>query len=204
MESDGYPSHPPADTMTWPQRIRAYLWRATWLKCPVCGTRPVFLPLRRTRSLHDWFTPLDGCPRCGYAYDREPGYFLWSVWALGYIVAAVVGTLIYVYLQIWHSEMSIPMTLLWVMLPLPFINVLFARHAKAYFLAMDHLADPHVRPEDEEDDGGNGGGGPPLRPAPPPRDAPVGLDPAGSPAGSGGGVAREQETADAEHAGVSK
>ena len=91
------------------------------------------------------------------------------------------------------------MTLLWVMLPLPFINVLFARHAKSYFLAMDHLADPHVRPDQDEDDGGNEGGGPPLRPSPAPFDAPVRQDPAGP---SGGGVPRERESAEAEPAGA--
>ncbi len=200
MEPESLPSHPPDEPMPWPRRIATYFWRATWLKCPVCGTRPMFLPLTRIRRLDDWFTPLDGCPRCGYAYDREPGYFLWSVWALGYIVSAVVGTLIYIYLQIWHGDWSIPRTLLWVMLPLPFINVIFARHAKSYFLAMDHLADPHVRPDENDDDDG-GGGGPPLRPAPAPFDDPVGHDPAGP---SDSGVPRERETAEAEPVGTLK
>ena len=138
------------------------------------------------RRLSDWLTPLDGCPHCGYAYDREPGYFLWAVWALGYIVSAVVGTLLYVYLQIWHSDMVDPEDHRGVMLPLPFINVLFARHAKAYFLAADHLADPHVRPEDGENDGD---GGPGLRPTPTPLDAPVSAGPEGTPAG----IPRETE-----------
>ena len=199
MDTDGSPSHPPDEELPWPRRILTYFWRATWWKCPVCGTKPVFLPLSATRSLDDWFTPLDGCPRCGYAYDREPGYFLWSVWALGYIVSAVVGTLIYVYLQIWHSDWSIAKTLLWVMLPLPFINVLFARHAKAYFLALDHLADPHLRPGDDDDE--EGGGGPPLEPSPEPTDAPLRDDPAGVPGGSWQPGVQPSEP---EHAGSGK
>ena len=92
----------------------------------------------------------------------------------------MVGIAIYVYLQIWHSDWSFTATLFCVALPLPFINVLFARHAKAYFLAVDHLADPHVRP-DQDDGDGDGGGGPTPRPAPAPLDAPVARDPAGPP-----------------------
>ena len=134
-----------------PRQISNYLWRATWLKCPVCGTRPIFLPLRRTRRLGDWFTPLDWCPNCRYVYEREPGYFLLSQWALGYGLGAFVGVLIYLYLQIFHSDWSLAGTLVVVAVPLPVVNVLFARHAKAYFLAVDHLWDPHIRSAEDGD-----------------------------------------------------
>jgi len=30
-------------------------------------------------------------------------------------------------------------------MPAPFLSVLFARHAKSMFLAMDHFCDPHLR-----------------------------------------------------------
>ncbi len=168
----------PHPAVSFTRKAMDYLWRATWWKCPVCGTKPMFPALSQTRRLSDWLTPLDGCPHCGYAYDREPGYFLWSVWALGYIVSAAVGIGMYVFLQIWHSDWSFTATLVAVVLPLPFINVIFARHAKSYFLAVDHLADPYVRP-DPDDDNGDGGGGPPLRPPASPADAPMGHDSAG-------------------------
>jgi uncharacterized protein (DUF983 family) len=158
-----------------PRRIRQYLWRATWLRCPVCGTRPIFLPLARVRSLDDWLTPLDGCPVCGYAYDREPGYFLMSVWAIGYAASALVGIAVYVFLQTWHSDLSLVWTLLAVAVPLPIVNLLFARHAKSYFLAIDHLFDPQLRPGDDEDETGPSGNGgpPPDAPVSPPRGIPV-------------------------------
>ncbi len=156
------------------RRARQYLWRATLLKCPICGTRPIFISARKVRSLHDWLTPLDGCPVCGYAYDREPGYFLMSVWAIGYAVSALIGIAVYVYLQIWHSDYSLALTLLLVALPLPFVNILFARHAKAYFLAIDHFVDPHKRSGDEDDDDWDGGDGrKPAAPVAPPRGIPV-------------------------------
>ncbi len=188
-----------------PRRIFNYLWRATWLKCPVCGTRPIFLPLHRVRSFHDWFTPLDGCPRCGYAYDREPGYFLLALWGIDYGVAAVVGILTAVYVQIFHADWSYTKTLLAAGLPVGIVGFLFIRHAKAYFLAIDHLADPYIPPSDEEDGGdGGGGGGGGRTPVPPaPEDDPgESRDPAGQP---GSGIALEQEAGarrEAEHAGI--
>lgn len=184
---------PPVPPPSLPRQVFNYLWRATWLKCPVCGTRPIFLPLSRVRGLHDWFTPLDGCPRCGYAYDREPGYFLMAHWGIGYGVAAVVGILLYAYLQVFHADWSYLKTLLISGLPIPLVGFFFARHAKAYFLAIDHLVDPHVSPneEDEGEGGGDGGGDerPPIEPAPGDDPAASG-DAAGQP---GSGVERERE-----------
>ncbi len=188
----------PAAKPTFLRQCWNYFWRATWLKCPVCGTQPMFPPLGRTRSLNDWLTPLDGCPRCGYPYEREPGYFLMSIWAVGYIVAAAAGVLVFVYLQVWHTDMAT-----WKIITLSagtavVVNMLFARHSKAYFLAIDHLADPYIPASktdgSEPDDDDNGDGGPGLSPAPvttgPSEVAPVGSpDPAGQP---GSGIERER------------
>lgn len=147
-----------------------YTWRATLLQCPVCGTKPIFKPLAQVRHFHDWFTPLDGCPRCGYAYDREPGYFLMAVWGVNYGVVALVGLSAYVLAERF-ATLSVWQMILWVAVPMPIMQFLFARHAKAYFLALDHFFDPHVR-EEPEDDGG-GGGDQPLPEPPEPDDAPA-------------------------------
>ena len=71
------------------QRVVA-LWHYV---CPECGISPIFTPMRNVRTLYDWFTPLDGCPICGYAYEREQGYFLLSIWGLNYGLIAGFGTL---------------------------------------------------------------------------------------------------------------
>src|SRR5438270_13736892 len=68
-----------------------YLKRALLLRCPECGISPMFVSWRRTRSLDDWFKPLDGCPRCGYAYEREPGYFLLATWGSQYFTVGGIG-----------------------------------------------------------------------------------------------------------------
>ena len=139
----------------------AYLGRAARLKCPVCGTRPIFIPLRRVRNLSDWFTPLDGCPRCGYPYEREPGYFLMAIFGFNLGAAVFVGITVFTILAATHEnigEMSTWELMAKTVLPIPFLNLLIARHCKAFFLALDHFVDPHVRDlddgsDDDDDDG---------------------------------------------------
>ena len=123
----------------------------------------MFVPLRRTRSLRDWFTPLDGCPRCGYAYEREIGYFLMSIWAVGYGFGALFGLAVYFFLD---RNFKIPFGwVLGVTMSAVFIFVLlFARHAKSLYLAIDHFFDPPVR--DFDNDGGGDAPGAPIAPAP--------------------------------------
>jgi uncharacterized protein (DUF983 family) len=121
-----------------------YFWRSIRLKCPTCGEKSLFCPWRRVRSLHDWFTPLDGCPQCGYAYDREPGYFLIAIWGVNYGVIGIGGMSLYFILRTTTEIRPFHLFLFCVM-PAPFLSVLFARHAKSMFLALDHFFDPHLR-----------------------------------------------------------
>ena len=76
------------------------------LRCPACGVSPIFIPWKRMRTLRDWFTPLDGCPRCGYPYEREPGYYLISIWAINYGVGSIVGLAIYGLLE-WKFDLPV-------------------------------------------------------------------------------------------------
>jgi uncharacterized protein (DUF983 family) len=120
------------------------LWRALRLRCPECGVSPVFVPVRRTRSWHDWVKPLDGCPRCGYAYDREDGYFLLAIWGVHYFTVAGFGLALGLLLQVLYRP---PLgRLAWgVSAATAVFAVLFVRHAKSIYLAVDHFFDPHVR-----------------------------------------------------------
>jgi uncharacterized protein (DUF983 family) len=149
-------------------KARSYLGRALRLVCPVCGVCPMFPSVSRTRNLRDWFTPLDGCPRCGYAYDREPGYFLLSIWAINYGIAALLGLFLYLVFEILF-DWPVWTLIAAVVGPVVVFNVLFARHAKAIFVAWDHFFDPHER--EGGDDGGNVPPGPAPAPSRPPRQA---------------------------------
>jgi len=121
-----------------------YLKRSLFCRCPTCGDKPIFAAVKETRSLRDWFTPLDGCPKCGYAYEREPGYFLLAIWGVNYGVIGLGGMSAYFILRACTDLRPMVLFLLCVM-PAPFLSVLFARHAKSMFLAMDHFCDPHLR-----------------------------------------------------------
>jgi uncharacterized protein (DUF983 family) len=123
---------------------------AARLKCPTCGRRPIFIPWYQVRSLRDWFMPLDGCPDCGYPYEREPGYFLLSIFAINYGVGALIGLVLYLIFDFW-VKFPIWLTLVFAITPMPIFNVLFARHSKAFFIAFDLFFDPHTRDDGDGD-----------------------------------------------------
>lgn len=158
---------PVPDLRPWSARRRAwrYFVRASRLSCPHCGTKLMFIPLRETRGLRDWFTPLDGCPRCGYAYEREIGYFLLAIWAIGYGCGSLLGLAIYLILETYY-DVSMTALLVATLLPVFVFAMAFARHAKAYFLAFDHFFDPPV--PDVDDPPGDDGNLAVPKPAPGP------------------------------------
>lgn len=119
----------------------AYLGRALRLRCPVCGEHPIFLPWRRVRSLREWLTPLEGCPRCRYRYDREPGYFLLATWAFNYAAVGGAALVAWFLLATFTSIPLLPMLLL-LLIPMPVASLLFVRHAKSLWLGFDHFLDP--------------------------------------------------------------
>jgi uncharacterized protein (DUF983 family) len=119
-----------------------HIRRGLALRCPECGVSPIFVPFKKVRSLFDWLTPLDGCPRCGYAYEREQGYFLLAVWGVNYGIVALLGVIVGLYIQNQYNPGLWSPMWLW-LLPMPVLSFLLARHAKALFLAMDHYFDPH-------------------------------------------------------------
>src|SRR3982750_130894 len=95
-----------------------YIKRGLQLRCPECGISPVFPAIRQTRSLFDWFKPLDGCPRCGYAYEREQGYFLLAIWGLNYGVVGGTGLIVGLTLQhFYHPGLYSPIWLVLLFMP---------------------------------------------------------------------------------------
>jgi len=133
--------------------VGRFLWmvgNALHWKCPTCGERPLFVPWYKVRSLQDWFEPLDGCPKCGYPYEREPGYYLLSIFAINYGVAALLGMIVYLVLDFW-VRLPIGLTLVLTIIPIPLFNLWFARHSKGLFLAFDLFCDPHHRDRGDGD-----------------------------------------------------
>lgn len=145
-------------------KTAAYLARATRWRCPVCGQRPIFPAVRSIRRLQDWAMPLDGCPRCGYGYEREPGYFRLVVWAFNTGFASLGGVGVF-FLVAATTPLTWAGAVAAFLGPFALLNVLLVRHAKAYFIAIDHLLDPHER-EGGDDRGNQRLVPPPWRPAP--------------------------------------
>lgn len=147
-----------------------HLVRALRLRCPSCGEKPLFAPWYKVRRPRDWMTPLDGCPKCGYPYEREPGYFLMSIWAVNYGFGSIVGLILYAVLE-WKYDLPVWQLIAAVIAPVIIFNIVFSRHAKALFLAFDLFFDPHRR--DRGDDGGNKPSTPPPTNGGAPRSEPV-------------------------------
>jgi hypothetical protein len=125
------------------QKTWRYLHRTARLRCPVCGISPLFLPASRVESISDWFMMLPGCPRCGYAYDREPGYFLFAIWMVNFGLVAIIGLgLLFLFDHLF--DLSKAQLIFFTLVPLWVLGILSVRHTKAFFLALDHLLSPHV------------------------------------------------------------
>lgn len=121
-----------------------YYKRALQLRCPECGESRIFPPFSETHSLNQWMHPLEGCPHCHYKYEREPGYFLLSTWALNYGVVGGLGLIVALVSEwLWHPPFW--QTMLCVAVPVIASNILFIRHSKALFLAFDHIMDPQYK-----------------------------------------------------------
>ncbi len=54
------------------------------LRCPYCRVTPL-------RTPGSWFTFRDGCPTCGYRFEREEGYFTGAAWIITYTAASLPG-----------------------------------------------------------------------------------------------------------------
>lgn len=109
----------------------------------------MFLPISKVRNLGGYFQPFDGCPQCGYAFEREPGYFLLATWAINYVVACAIGLLAFSVVSRWPG-LSLALTFVLTLLPTLVAALLTIRHSKAIFLAMDLSWDPPDQKKSEE------------------------------------------------------
>jgi uncharacterized protein (DUF983 family) len=137
-------AQPPSAKKAW-----LYLSRSLRLRCPECGISPIFMSTYRTESLTDWFAHLPGCPRCGYAYDREPGYFLFALWMVTFTITSGCG-LAQVFLLDYLFDFTTPTLLVCTIFPVVVVNVLLVRHIKAAYLALDHFVHPHGDDDSDE------------------------------------------------------
>jgi uncharacterized protein (DUF983 family) len=111
--------------------------RAWRLRCPRCG---------QTKLFKNWFRMHADCEACHLHYDREPGYFLGSIYA-NYGLTALLVTAFY--FALFFSGRVDPQVALWIVTGFALVFPLwFFRYARSLWLGFDHYWDP--TPEDAE------------------------------------------------------
>jgi uncharacterized protein (DUF983 family) len=66
-------------------RFLILLGRALRLRCPFCGQGKLF---------RGWLRMNDKCPHCGVTFEREPGFFLGSIY-INYGLTALIVAVVY-------------------------------------------------------------------------------------------------------------
>ena len=106
------------------------------LRCPLCGVGEMFA---------GWFRMNERCRGCNFAFERESGYFLGSIY-INYGAAVVLALVLHLLMQYaWHVAIEAQLVVL-VALTAAF-GLFFFRWARALWLAFDLSVDP---PEPQE------------------------------------------------------
>jgi uncharacterized protein (DUF983 family) len=107
------------------------LARAVRRQCPLCGSPGIF---------KSWMMMRDFCPRCGYEFAREGGYFL-GAYALNLLAAEFIPVGSLIVLLIWSdlSWIALEAILIPLAVGLPFLFYPFAR---TFYMALDLTLQP--------------------------------------------------------------
>jgi uncharacterized protein (DUF983 family) len=113
------------------RRTRMLLARAVRRQCPLCGSPGIF---------KSWMMMRDFCPRCGYEFAREGGYFL-GAYALNLLAAEFIPVGSLIVLLIWSdlSWIALEAILIPLAVGLPFLFYPFAR---TFYMALDLTLQP--------------------------------------------------------------
>jgi uncharacterized protein (DUF983 family) len=112
-------------------KLRTILWRSSRLRCPSCGEERLF---------RGWFRLRSGCEKCGFSFEREPGFYLGSI----YVNYGLTGLLVTAgYLTLYFTEATSPDAALWICLAFCLLFPLwFFRYARSLWLGLDYYFDP--------------------------------------------------------------
>jgi len=107
------------------------MWRSWRLRCPRCGQGLLFLGWFRMRRRCDW---------CGLNYEREPGFFLGSIY-VNYGLTAVLVTISY--FALYAANIFPQQDVLVILAVFCFVfPVWFFRYARSLWLGFDQYWDP--------------------------------------------------------------
>jgi uncharacterized protein (DUF983 family) len=106
------------------------LGRALRLRCPVCGQGRVFRTL---------FGMYERCPRCGWRYEREDGYFTGAT-AINLVISELVVVAAVIPLAINQAPLWL-VILFGVTVPV-LLPLLGFRHSRSLWMALDLALHP--------------------------------------------------------------
>lgn len=106
------------------------LWRATTLRCPVCGKGKLYSGV---------FAMYERCPHCGWRFEREEGYWTGAM-AVNLVVTELLIAAFVVPLEIVQVPL-IPLLIFGAPVPI-LLPILFYRHSKSYWMAVDFGVHP--------------------------------------------------------------
>ena len=110
---------------------RGRWWTAFQLSCPACGMGKPFTGLLGVREL---------CEVCGYHFEREPGYFMGSIY-FNYGVTVAIEVPGYFFLEAILGLTFFQQCMIW--LGFSFLFPLwFLRYARSLWMALDHSISP--------------------------------------------------------------
>jgi uncharacterized protein (DUF983 family) len=116
--------------------------RALRLRCPFCGQGKLF---------RGWFRMHERCPSCNAAFEREPGFFLGSIY-FNYGLTALIVAIAYPVLLFGYGLPETPL-LAGALVFVVVFPMLFFRFARSLWLGFDQFADPREQYETRKDAG---------------------------------------------------
>jgi len=111
-------------------RFLTLLGRALRLRCPLCGQGKLF---------RGWLRMNQQCPNCGVTFEREPGFFLGSIY-INYGLTALIVAIAYPILLFQHQVPETPLLIGAVTFTVVFPILLFP-WARSLWLGFDQWHD---------------------------------------------------------------
>lgn len=115
------------------KRFQILLIRGLLLRCPLCG---------RGKLFSSWFRMHKQCGVCQETFEREPGYFLGSIYFNYGITSLIVAVAypLFMFNKILEDRTLQAAALAFVLL----FPLWFFRYARSIWLAFDQYADPRT------------------------------------------------------------
>ncbi len=110
------------------RRIGHMLLRGVRLRCPRCGDGRLFT---------GFFTMRDRCSQCGYAFEREQGYFVGAIY-INYGATAVLGMAGFFVLDAYAGMTLTEQLVVWVTFAGVF-PLWFFRYSRSLWLSLDYV-----------------------------------------------------------------